>query len=150
LGSTRGSGQWSVARAVDCHDQRAAFHRRRARHRLDCWLGPAVGQAEGEAAERRVGFERNTGLLEEGVEGSVTRRRIALLEVDLDLDRILIVGISEAAERLLGLARIPIAQDDQASRPDCTRRCMTWLWRAAPEAQVERKHIVGSLARTKP
>jgi hypothetical protein len=45
--------------------------------------------------------------LEEVVEGGVARRRIALLEVDLDLDRVLVIGIAEAAERLLRLARIP-------------------------------------------
>ena len=69
--------------------------------RLDRRLRPAVGQAESEAAEGRVGFERRPDLLEESIEGSVTRRRIALLDVDLDLDRMLVVGIAEAAERLL-------------------------------------------------
>ena len=41
------------------------------------------------------------------------RRRVAFLDIDLDLDRMLIVGVAEAAQRLLGLARIAVAQDDQ-------------------------------------
>jgi hypothetical protein len=69
-------------------------------------------------AEGRVGFERRPDLLEEGVEGSVARRRIALLDVDLDLDRMLVVRAPEAAERLLRLARIAIAQDDEATDRD--------------------------------
>jgi hypothetical protein len=43
---------------------------------------------------------------------SVTRCRIALLDVDLDLDRMLVVGVPEAAERVLGLARVAIPEDD--------------------------------------
>jgi hypothetical protein len=80
--------------------------------------GPAVGQAEGEAAEDRIGFECNADLLEESIEGRVTRRRIILLDVDLDLDRMLIVGIPQAAERLLGLARIAVTNDDQPAARD--------------------------------
>ena len=74
-------------------------------------LPPAVGQAESEAADGRVGFEACPDLLEESIEGSIARRRIAFLDVDLDLDSMLVVGTPEAAERLLGLARIAVAQD---------------------------------------
>jgi hypothetical protein len=76
--------------------------------------GPAVSQAEGEAAERRVSVNGAADLLEQVVEGGVTGRPIALLKVDLDLDRMLIVSIAKAAERLLGFARIAVAQDDKA------------------------------------
>jgi hypothetical protein len=48
----------------------------------------------------------------QSIEGSVTRRRIACLDVDLDLDRMLILDIPEPAERQLGLARIAVAEDD--------------------------------------
>jgi hypothetical protein len=81
-------------------------------------LPPTVSQAEGKAAERRIGLKRNTDLLEESIEASVTRRRIALLEIDLNLDRMLVVGAREAGERLLGLARIAISQDDQPAGRD--------------------------------
>jgi hypothetical protein len=74
----------------------------------------AIGQAEGKTAEGRVGFQHRPDLLQEVVKGSVTRRRrIALLEIDLDLDRMLVVRASEAAERLFRLTRIAVAQDDQ-------------------------------------
>jgi hypothetical protein len=63
----------------------------------------------------RVGFEHRPDLLEEGIERGVACRRIALLDVDLDLDRMLVVRAPEAAERLFGLARIPVAQDDQSA-----------------------------------
>ena len=63
----------------------------------------------------RVSFKRGADLLEEGVEASVTHRRIALLDVNLDLDRVLIVGVREAAERL---ARVTILQDDQTAIRD--------------------------------
>jgi hypothetical protein len=56
--------------------------------------------------------------LQESIEGSVTPGRIAFLEVDLDLDRMLIVGIPEAVERLLRHARITVAQDDQPGSRD--------------------------------
>jgi hypothetical protein len=46
---------------------------------------------------------------------SVTRCRIALLDVDLGLDRVSVVGVPEAAERVLGLARVAIPQDDPMS-----------------------------------
>jgi hypothetical protein len=49
----------------------------------------------------------------EGIEGSVTRHRITLLQIALDLDRILVVGAPESAERLLVLARVAVADDDQ-------------------------------------
>ena len=51
---------------------------------------------EGEAAEGRVGFERRTDLLKESIEGGVPRRRIAFLDVDLDLDCVLVVRTAEA------------------------------------------------------
>jgi len=101
------SGERSAGLVVDGHGERRGLDRRCARDRLDRGLRPAVGRAEGEAAQRRVGLERYPDPLEEVVEGGVARRRIALLEVDLDLDRMLIVGNPEAAERLLRLARIP-------------------------------------------
>ena len=59
----------------------------------------AIAQAEGKAAESRVGFECNADLLEESVEGGVASRGIALLDVDLDLDCMLVVRAPEAAER---------------------------------------------------
>jgi hypothetical protein len=92
-----------------------ALDRRRTSDRLDCWFRPAIGQAERKLAEGRISLKRSTDLLEELVEGGVPDRPVALLDVDLDLDRMLIVGIPEAAERLLGLARITVAQDDQAA-----------------------------------
>jgi hypothetical protein len=61
----------------------------------------------------RVSIERRPDLLEESIEGSVARGCIALLDIDLDLNCMLVVGVPEAAERLLGLARITIAQDYQ-------------------------------------
>ena len=66
----------------------------------------------------RVSFKRGADLLVEGVEASVTHRRIALLDVNLDLDRVLIVGVREAAERLLRVARVTILQDDQTAIRD--------------------------------
>ena len=45
-------------------------------------------------------FERSTDLLQQVVEGSVARRRIARLDVHLDLDGMLVVRAPEAAERL--------------------------------------------------
>jgi hypothetical protein len=89
--------------------------RESARDRLDRRLRPAVGQAEGDAAEGRVCFKCNTDLLEESVEVSVTRRRIPLLEVEFDLGRMLVVRASEAAKRLLRLARVTVAQDDETT-----------------------------------
>jgi hypothetical protein len=73
----RQSGERSAGLVVDGHRERRGLDRWRARDRLDCRLRPAIGQAEGEAAEGRVGFERRPDLLQEGVEGSVARRRIA-------------------------------------------------------------------------
>src|SRR5918995_1169499 len=61
------SGERSVALVVDGDGERRALDRRRTGDRLDCRLGPAVGHAKGEAAERRVGFERHPDLLEEGI-----------------------------------------------------------------------------------
>jgi hypothetical protein len=53
-------------------------------NRVSPWaMALTVGQAEGEAAEGRVRFERRTDLLEESIEGSVARRRIAFREVNL-------------------------------------------------------------------
>jgi hypothetical protein len=93
---------------------------RRTADRLDARLRSAVGQAEGEAAQGRVGCERNTNLLLERVEGSVTCGRIALLDADRDVDRVLVVRVPEPAKRLLGLARIAVAEPARA-RPDRRR-----------------------------
>jgi hypothetical protein len=95
------SGEWCVGPVLDCDGERGALDRWCARDRLDCRPWSAVGEAEGKTVERRISLDRVTDLLEEGIEGSVARRRIALLEVDLDLDRMLVVRAPEAAERLL-------------------------------------------------
>ena len=107
-----------VGLVVDGHRERRGLDRGRAGHGLDRRLGPAIGHTEGEAAERRIGFEHRPDLLEEVVEVSVARRRIALLDVDLDLDRMLVVRAPEATKRLLRLARITVAHHDQAAVRD--------------------------------
>ena len=95
------SGEGCVGLVVDGQCERRALDRRRTGDRLDGRLGPAVGQAEREAAEGGINLERRPDLLEKNIEGSVTRRRIAFLDVDLDLDRVLVVRASEATESLL-------------------------------------------------
>ena len=92
------SGKRSAGLVVDGHGERRGLDRRCARHRLDRRLGPAIGLAEGETAEGPVSFERGADLLEEVVEGGVPNGRIALLDLDLDLDRVPVVGIPKAAE----------------------------------------------------
>jgi hypothetical protein len=49
-------------------------------------------------------------MLEQGVEGSVASGGISLVDVELDLDRMLVVDVRKAAERLFGLARIAVPQ----------------------------------------
>src|SRR5688500_9482877 len=107
------SGKGCVALVVDGHSECRGLDRGCARDRLDARLGPAVGETEGEPAKGRVGSECNADLLEESIEGSGARRGITLLDVDLDLDRMLVTDVPEATERLLGFTRIAVAQDDQ-------------------------------------
>jgi hypothetical protein len=102
------SGEGCGGLIVDHHGQRPALDRRGTSHRLDCRLRSTVGQAEGKPAEGRVGFERGADLLEEVAERGVADCRVTLLEVDLDIDRMLVVDAPEAAERLRGLARTAV------------------------------------------
>jgi hypothetical protein len=76
-GSCLGSGEWCVGLVVDGHRERRALDRRRTSDSFDCRLGPTIGQAEGEVAERRFSVERDPDLLEEGVEGSISGRPVA-------------------------------------------------------------------------
>jgi hypothetical protein len=58
----------------------------------------------------RSGQPRATDLLEESVEGSLTSRPHRPPRHKLDLDRVLVIGAPEAAERLFRLARPAVAQ----------------------------------------
>jgi hypothetical protein len=66
----------------------------------------------------RISLERRTDLPQQVVEAGVPDCRVALLDVDLDLDRVLVIGVPEAAQRLLRLARTTVAQDDQPPSGD--------------------------------
>ena len=67
-------------------------------------------QVEGKSFQRRAPI-----CCSRVVEGSVARGRIAFLEADFDLDCMLVIRAPEAAERMLRLSRITIAQDDETA-----------------------------------
>ena len=98
---------------VDTAPGRRAGRSAGAVQRLDHRFRPVIGQAEGKAAERHIGLERRSDLLKQIVERGIASSRVALLDVDLDLDIVPVVGGREAAQGLLRLTRITVPQDDQ-------------------------------------
>jgi hypothetical protein len=103
----------AVGFVIDGDAERRAFDRRRVRHGLDRWLGTAIGQAEGKTAERWIGIERRADLLQEIIERRIANCGIAVLDIDLNFDDMLVIDTAEAAERLLRLAGITVTKDDE-------------------------------------